>query len=500
MNSYNKIEQAKRYTSHMNICFKRITENLYHLEMHNSLLKGVSFNDCIFQEVNLSNSDIDGSRFQDCSLIEVSFKAADIRSLVAVKSNFIKVDFSNSNIANCTFINCSFEECNFSKVQLSKNTFTNCSLSPFNLNHGTAILNTYTNVTFYKTRFKNVFYYQLFTNCTFEDCIMESYLLGYNYGYSKKNFLQLTYTHMGKYSHCPLATLLKKIEVIYTERFMLVNIGILAMNQEWNNYDKAIIACIGFIIKSIEKDIIIQDEQLEFLRMIINLLHKEKKIAPITLLSIYQELVHVLSSFDTLSKDKAYSQLTVLKNELFFAYEQIIDQIKEFLVPKNLTPNGYITLFIEYKKKPEIELVYFLNKIHPEWKAPVKVRDKTGSYLEWIEMINLFLPSITVFLTLVTCIEPIIFWHKDKKTNESSPIIESIDEDDRLLMPKTFEPQSIQVNIIQNINDAQNKVIEEVLVTINDLELTVSNDYKGYNSTNIKKIHITIDNEKTYLK
>lgn len=465
------------------------SEDLKNINFSHSLFNGTIINETKILDCNLNNSDLEGCIIKNSSFKNTQMNNCDIKSLIISNSKFINVSFDDASLLNCKFSNVVFNKCNFSSTFIQENRFENCVFENISFNHCSAFFNDFFESIFNTTTIKNNIYYSIFNNCYFKNSVLEAYLIGYSYGLTNENFQELRFLINGVETNEKIESIINKVEKMYTDRLMFLNVGFMQLNLNIIEKNYALCICIDFINKCIEKNIVIKNETIKFMSLLVEILYKQNDVAPYTLIYLYSALSMIIkkckNDFETYT---IYSELNILQNKLYFLYQEFMDKLncKEYKIAKN----SEIMLHIVYKEKPETDLINILTFANNS-NIPVElIRTEKGSFLEWIKCGDNLINFISVFLEILGIAIPIIYdKHKNKKETDKK----HSDETNKITIHSDKTKIEMIVPTQQNISITTSN-LKTVIQVMDECEINPKNNFKGYNKQNIKKIEINILN------
>lgn len=482
--------QNSNWTYNQNFSFQK----LFNEKHFNESAKSALFNGTIIEKnnwnnVNLTNSDIETTRILKTDIQNCYFDNTDIHSIWVIDTNFQNTSFRGANIVDCTFINCTFIDCDLRDVTLNDCTFRQCELRNTNLLGGSFTMNVFTSCLLEKMCFKNVFYYTHFDQCEFNDVIFEAYLLGYSYGLTMDNMSSFQYLFMGEKSADNYIDICRNIKMIYQERGLIINEGILYLLDPTLPATQAIVKCFECLKKYIEKDLLTKKEQLQFLKRIVENMYNNHIIAPIAMVQLLYIIDQILYLTPNVSLVKIKSDLIQVKNSILTNYHTFIDNLSEIIESNRVEKE--VVINIVYEKQPQYRLSDILNEIAGEQEARV-IKTQKGSFIEWISCTSNIITCLEIFLNFLGIVIPIA-WdiHKAKTPHEAVP--------ERILeINNKFNISNISLDEIEILPEMtkqaitpllQKKINRTIKVIINN-EFTDSSTVLGYSNENIKSIKI----------
>lgn len=467
-----------KFEKHTNFSYKTITGPIHNVDLSRSLFKGALLSEVEIVATNCSDADFDGTQIANSKIKDTMISSADIRTIYCVDTLFENVDFRYATISNSSFVNCTFRNCNFGKSTLTDNVFESCEIDSLSLDNGVAILNTFSATTISNTLFEKVFYFSLFSNCSFVKCTMECYLLGYNYGFTSKNYDELSYLFMERPTDEPIDLLIEEMIRLYKERNMLINIGIINLTRGMKLYDQAMLLCFSYLLKCLEENTIVQTEQIDFLYRVFESLEEESKLVPFTTLQVYQLLAPALEKKHcNTAYLKASSSLQVIRNDAFFKHESFLD--KNIGSLKWLGRSDEIEIEVDYRNKPSGLLVDFLGQF-PNANASL-VSTREGSFHELIRSTADLIPSLQFFLGLLGVgIQIAVFRNQAKVNEKANAEITSIQDFSQTAISHTA---STKIALADGGDVVDSAV---TIITVNNIYQ--SSDFLGFNPENVEKV------------
>ena len=466
---------------HINFSYKEISHNIVNVNCNSSLFNSTKINKSNIHACNFEYSEWQGTQVRETSITDSTFKYSDIKSIYCSKTLFKNICFDSVNFKDCTFNECTFENCSFLGTNMSENDFSKCTLKNLSLDSLYAFLNLFENVNFLNVKIGGSFYFSYINNSFFDKkCIIDSYLLGYFYIINDNFLKDVTYLLKNENYTNDLSTASENARIMYEERYMLMNIGFLQLLDNKKDLEFNIAKCIVYLKKSIENNIIVKSEEIQFLNYIVKKEYKNRRISPYSIYQ-YNNLLNNIK-YDTKNSisDKSREQINILNN---FTYVTFLDYMSNVSVPniKKIDDYKYAEIMLKYNNKPSVEMVDIINNFDLNISSPAYlIKTKKGSYLEWISCIPAVLPYFQLFIDCLGLIEPIILYTKEKKlkklTTESknnSALIEI--------------PNGLKITISGLKQD-----LEPVITVLNKEEINVHNNYKGYTKENVTKIEIVL--------
>lgn len=475
-----------------NLILNKIDANS--LELSSSTIDAGELYNNNFTNVSFLSSKFIATTFSNCNM-----QGADMCSLWNNDCKFIGVDFSNSTITNSIFINCTFENCMFESITLTNTEFVNCIFEQFPVDSSTITLNTFKNCTIKNTSFTESFYYQIFENCEFINVQINPMLLGYNFGFSKR-----VLTDLIKQSN------LEEIEADFINNYFLINAAILHINLVDDYHDLAILGCVKAMCQMIRQDILVKNDEIQFLKIITEYLNEKNAISQFVQMKIWQCLTMLIENTE---ESVAYSQalpyIREYANEIYFRFQKFQNQLQVELnnLPSQLSLNKNVEVEIIYSIAPAVQLVTILEQIRKKYYPNANITKlnyaKQGSFIENFEVAEALLPYFSAFISLLGCITPFIINainKKDKMKNENDKNHHNINVDkmsaEQITNINSFN-QSIVIPHITPVEPLISQIIANVTGIIIENGLNDNADFYGYNNKNIKSITITFENPKT---
>ena len=490
MNKPRKYNAERNLMVHSNFSFDYISwEHWNSATVANSLFNGSVFENCIFENIAFNNADLEGTRFSNCKFVECSFQNADIRSVWIAKSDFCFVTFEEAMLSDSTFVECHFNNCGFDNLTQTKCSFDSCIFDSFQPQNSSITSSCYKNTSFSNAVFKNAFYYHRFENCQITNSTFEAYLLGFVYGISLEALKNCRITVMGETEYYIadcfsefVQEIFSRIEQVYNERKLFLNIGILELSDNTRSKDEVMLKCIELMHLLLKKNLMLKNEEITFFGNLVTYMYEVKEIAPITIFLMERKLSQIIeeSSCTAISNaawEKAKSDLNTLRNAAYFLFLEFT----RTLDIRNIEEEA-ITLQVTYEEQPEIPLVEILSAMMPNYKMPIQIKTERGSFIEYIEAMSASLPYIDVFLTLIGVIVPIVSevraTKRAKKEELRAPSAEGTD----IMIPAIYLSPGITVN-------AQSEVVSAVKVIV-EYNIIMDKRKKGYSQSNIKRIKV----------
>lgn len=458
--------------SEQEIVFKNINKKtITNIEATYMTIRNSIIIDSTFENVIWRNCDFICNKVCNTNFEKINWGSSDIFSSWFSDCVFIDVDFSGSSIEDITFTKCNFINCIFTNVSLKKSIFNNCYFNKIRPTSTIFSLNSYNECTFTKCNFSGSFEYQLFKECIFEDTMIATSALEYNYGLGIHKSIKYTQNN-------------QEVDDIGDILEVLINkcvnnklfINAVLINYNFTNYinPELAIKSIHAIKQMLKNDILLSNDELTFIKQLYHYLYTNKLIAPITICKMFETVKNIyINSLDNISYEKCKESLYMVANGLYFDFSNFCDNLKDSIrqIPSYTEP-AYIQ--IHYEEKPAVSLEMLLNKCVPRVIRRIEVRK--GSFIECLEIGKNGLELLTIFLQLLGISVPIIYSEiKGKKKNRSSDA--SINMDIEINTSLVHNDQEIAALIQQT---------SKVVMTSNLLNVNL----QGYNNDNIKDIKI----------
>lgn len=128
-------------------------------------------------------------------------------------------------------------------------------------------------------------YYTIFDNCKFSDSVIDSYILGFQFGLKSKDFKNLDVEHFGE-KHVDYKRMQKMMHTVYEERNMPLENKILDLIST-NKLGVEVERLVNLVFNSISSGLVVKVDEVRFVRKIINNLYRENKISLFYNLKIY---------------------------------------------------------------------------------------------------------------------------------------------------------------------------------------------------------------------
>lgn len=449
--------------------------------LHSVTFKWCNFSQCKFIHTILADSDWDSCQVSECEFKDISFENSDITSTYFENCNFHNVCFKGASMTDLTFSNCTFNDCDFNHMGLSSSVFDKCFLVNFKLRQSTTSLNSYKKCLFTNAKIRGNFFYNLFLDSNFIKSTISEELVCVNFGFSKKNLIELSLDK----EH------LKNIQQTCLDNKDIVGATIISLNLEENFYDCAIWTSIQIILKQLKAGILIRSEQLLFLRAVIKYLMENNKISLYTILAIISTLEKLNTFEQNIALQKSKEVINQLNNELFDYYHKYIKQIDNELKQVNNFQNE-ISLKITYEEEPKVSLCVLLEQLMSSLgingPAPIRKQTARGSFIEWIQGYDNILKCLQLLISILG------LGIKLKKKTEKQPEIEkSQDTLPNKNVPNITNSVVFQMpeSVLEQLKMAQTE--QDVSKAINVFILngvTFNNNFQGYNNYNVKDIEI----------
>lgn len=474
----NEIITLNQLHEHMNLSYKTINETIVNTNLERSLLNGTNINSKSIYNCNFQLSEWTGAKVEGCHLISSNFKYAELKSTWFRNVTFENIVFNDSIISDSTFSNCTFYDCDISGTFFQENTFNNCRFESIDYSDSSAYLNIFNTCDFIDSDICGSFYYSIFNNCSLVTCRVNQYLMGYILGLLNSKLDNISYLKGNEIWNESFDELIADLIQEYETRMKFVNLAILKLNLYFeSNVDNLIFACIKAFVLCQKKNITISSDDVKFIKYIIESYYNKNLISPCMIfeagLLLNNEINLIESDFEQNKK-----QLKNLNNTLFFCQQDFIAKRASKI---NIDKKKDYTLFIKYESEPQISIVKILKTLNPQYIIEPKIlKTQSGSFLQWVQCDGNAIILFELLLGFLNVSVPIVYdiikeKRKKKKQNE-------------------LEHKSYNINIdtlqisLNNFNSVQN--FGNILNTVGTCNFSVSNEFMGYNNSNIKEIKI----------
>lgn len=452
------------------IVFKNLNQiHSKNKDMYGIIIKNSIISECIFEKNNMNNCDLLSSRIGSVKFVDVTFNSADIFSSWFSNCEFVNVDFSGASVEDITFVDCIFDNCIFNNTNF-KNSIFNCTI----FKHMEPVscvfsLNTYNNCSFNSCSYRGSFQYQIFNNCKYDNVLMDSSLLKYNFGLKNAIGIQYYYQNQIIQEFQELKHLL--INDCYKHN-LFVNAVLVSYNFDEINPELAIKIFMA-LKKMLSNDILLRNDELVFLKSLSHFLYIQRLIAPIVIYKMFESIKEIYSnSIDNTAFLKCRESLNMIANSLYFDFSDYCNELRDSIeeMPNYSAP---INIVIHYHNKPEIALTSILNQFSPELFKCIST--KHGSFIEFLEAGQNGLEILKIFIQLLGISVPIIYSEIKEKRKKEPPI--QIQENMKITTAIQYPDKNIS------------ELIDQTCQMINNSNI-LNKNLQGYNEKNIKEIKI----------
>lgn len=471
--------------------FKIEKHNAEFMEISGSYISNGEFTDTNFYGISFLSTKFSNIKFIGCNLA-----GTDLCSIWVKECVFSNTDLSNSTITDSMFIDCVFDMDSFASVTLTNSHFINCTFNGFPIDDSTVTLNYFDNCVIKKTHFTESFYYQLFENCVFEDVEFNVELLGYNFGFSRE--------FIDRFS---VESKIESVKENFIKNQLLTNAAILSINVLGNYYDLAMLACITAMCQMMRQDILVKNDEIQFLRKVTEYLDRKKLISEFIKIKIWHCLNLLRIEDQTnVAISRASQYLQEFSNMLYFSFQSFQQRLDEELKCfENIRKNNIVEIQIIYKFAPAIQIVSIMESFRKSYLPDIMetklVSTKQGSFIEIIEAAEPLLPYLKTFLSILGTASPFIIYglnKRDKKKEKEDNKNKEIENENTLntnIAIQNFSQYNIVMvpNVAPVSNETEN-IIKATTTVINASEIGNNPDFCGYNSNNVQSINIKYKN------
>ena len=444
--------------------------------------------------VSFYNASFLSTKFSDVVFEKCDLKSTDMCSIWMSGCRFLNCDFSDATMSDSTFINCEFDNSLFESISMTRCQFIDCKFEGLSTDDSTISLNTFIRCQINDAKFEESFCYQIFENCVFNCVDLAPELLGYNFGFSSMTFSELSQR-----------VDLDAVDTSFTDHGLYINAAILRINQLQNYYDEALIACVLAMGKMIQKDILIKADEIEFLKNLVTYFQENQKIAPISVLRMWQLLTNYsVNESSNIAAGKALPHIREFANMLYFDYMDFQKKLQGRLLqlprPEKVTDTA--ELQIDYLQEPSVplldclaELSSFAGTTCPE---PRLIRTEEGSFHDFHEIAVVAIPYIQTLLSFLGIAAQIVIYgmqkhdQKQAETAQESTAAKKKDEIEITLPISAASQVPILLSDITSITPETNKILTNVMRAYSTQTLVAHTGFCGYNAQNVQAITIRI--------
>lgn len=475
---------------------------LNNIDANSMELSSSSINKGEFHNVNFFSSSFLSTKFSAVNFNKCEMSGSDICSVWCKDCIFFETNFDDSTITDSIFINCRFKNSTLKNIMLSNTQFIDCVFEQMPIENSTVTLNTFTNCIIRNTNFTESFYYQIFEKCEFFNVELDPVLLGYNFGFSKDIFAKIN-------KNIDLTL----VEEDFINNYFLINAAILHINQASLHHDLAMLACVTAMCQMIRQDILVKNDEIQFLKRITSYLNKNNMISPFIQMKMWQYLTTLLDSDEkNVSLSQAMPYVREYANTIYFDFQNFQKELEHKL--NNTKYGNSLTTVVEieivYSIAPAFQLVQLLEHIRKSFSPdalPAKLLySKQGSFIEKLQIAEAILPYFETFLSLLGCVIPFIIYRMEtKNTKNNRNHSKDNEEKKEAKIPTTKNSQGIYIPTspiiiphIKSVEPSTSKMIADITGIIVENGLSDSIDFYGYNYKNIKSITITFENSNVH--
>lgn len=485
-NSILKSDQILHYVLLNN--FKYFNEDLHSITLHCCSLSDGSFIHTI-----LADSDWDSCQVEDCVFQKLSLENSDITSTYFENCKFMNVSFKGATATDITFINCDFVDCDFTHIGLSNSIFIKCKFIKLKLRQSTTTLNQFINCHFIESKIRGNFLYNIFSSTHFEKSQMEFILIASNFGFSSKNFEELSWSQ----------TNYKLMQQTFLDSKDVISAAIISLNIDERFYDYSIFACLQIIINELGNGILVRTEQILFIKAIIDSLLIQEKLSLYTVIHLLNLLEKTKSIENNIAIQKSAPAIQQLNGLLFEHYHHMVNQIHKELKEYSTTDRPIILKFV-YQQEPSIPICHLLEQIMIQLDMPkpypIRIKTATGSFIEWVQGYDNILKCLQLLISILG------LGINLKKTCHSKKLAPgNVKNNDKLNISSENTQRQSSDNV--QSNSAMIQIPESVLEQLNTVSteqdihkvlnilivngVTINNNFQGYNNFNLNSIEVS---------
>lgn len=281
-----------------------------------------------------------------------------------------------------------------------------------------------------------------------------------------------------------------------------MNAAILHINRLQGYYDAAMVACVAALGQMIQHDVLIKADEIEFLKNLTMYFRDQQKIAPISLLRIWQLLNNFfMSQTPNTAANKAMPHVREFANTLYFDYIEFQQRLQQQLVqlPRVDQVTEMAELQIVYTEEPTLPLldclIQFSALAAPECPKPRLLRTERGSFHEFHEIALIAIPYIQTLLALLGVVVPIAIYKKQNQKGSATTQVPPTGASSKveITVPSSETSQlSVLVPNTINIKSETAAILIDVMKSPCTQVLIGNVDFGGYNKENVQSVTIRI--------
>jgi|GEM_PF-4453123 len=401
-----------------------------------------------FSDLTVSNCDMGRALFNNCNFESIIFNSC----------KFVSADWQGSQFYNCKFINCDFEKCSIGSNWFKECSFENCALDGAifsdNSFYITRLENSTTNAInissnkfficdfintelrydvklnyFFKTNFLSMklfgsVFYNIFDECSFSSVLVDSYILGFQYGLTADNLDSCKFDFFEDGKVYNLHEIDFKIKDKYLERNMLLNAHMISSLNYTILPGQFIFNYLKTIIDMLSIKTVIKIDEIKFIRMILDVYYPKQTIAPIYIIRILNEFICFQERNESIIQPNIESEIRFLLNNLFFIKTDYLNKMPKLISKFHSLKGKNCKLKVTYNIKPSVRLIDLFNQSNSTSFFPKVIEEKDGSFVEIIDLVVYhtfeYLEFAAAFFSVVGVgISIKKFFSKKKKGNDA---------------------------------------------------------------------------------
>jgi len=337
----------------------------------------------------------------------------------------------------------------------------------------------------------STFLLHILDGCSFVDCAMNVDSLGAIYGVTEQEISTLKLFYLGEEQNITNPSdLITKLFDEFSRRRWQFKLIMLAWNTGKVTTISALRAILSAYKGHINEGILLQTEELRFVRRITEHLRKTSKMPLIAAMDSYEGAV-ALASIASTSGGQPHAELSLLAMYLLKAVDGMRNDLERLVGDYEDNSDNYanVTVVMKFDKQPLIGSADLINTFAVLFGFPSSARlikAKSGSYIEWVQMTVAGLFAFRLILFAINgCIKEINGCLKETNgfIKETNVIINSINRSNIERPKKKGNRQLAQ----------RTRAATKLITLVRSNDTLTDPVIKDYGSNNIKECKVTTE-------
>lgn len=387
-----RTDDSTAFTDRSDLTYRRFNSlTLTGVSAIQSLLTGSVFLSTTITSCNFSRADLEGAQIVQTTVTETTFANCDIRSCRFSNTKFIRCNFTNALLSYCEFDGCEFRDCDFGQATLADikaqdSKFIDCRNEMATITQGEFVRCHFSNMKFADC----TFLLHIFHECTFTECGINIDALGAVYGITENDIETFKLFYLGKEQPAPdVPSLIATLFGEFSRRHWHSKLVLLAWNMGEISTVTAIRSLMAMFKSHIDEGILLQSEELRFIRRISEHLTKTGRMPLVAATEGYEQTAR-LAMMTAAVGGHLHAEMSLLAMVFLQSAEGMQSELqcltKDF---EQLSDNYADTVItIRFDERPKVSTADLINAFASTFGFPPHARllkSAPGSHIEWVQ-------------------------------------------------------------------------------------------------------------------